>query len=64
MASTDTPTINHFYLQKPTILQTDTSGCVITGIVDLYIRFGILWPVNIYSPKWSPVKQNYNMYDQ
>jgi len=62
-AFTVAPILQHFNPQKPIILQTDASGLAIAGILNQYDGFGILRPVNIYSPKCSPAEQNYDTYD-
>jgi len=56
--------LHHFDPVKPIIFQTDASGFAIAGILNHYDGFGILRPVNFYSRKCSPAKQNYDMYDR
>jgi hypothetical protein len=63
-AFTEAPILQHFDPRKPIILQTDTSGFAIAGILYQYDGFGTLRPVNFYSRKCSPAEQNYDMYDR
>jgi hypothetical protein len=48
-AFSDALILQHFDLAKPIILQTDTSGFAIAGILNQFNVFGILRPVNYYS---------------
>ena len=63
-AFTEAPILQHLNWQKRSILQTDASGFAIAGILNMYDRVGILRPVNFYSWKCSPAKQNYDRYDR
>jgi len=60
---TEAPILQHFDPAKPIILQTDTSGFAIAGILNQYDVFGVLRPVNFYSRKCSPAEQKYKTYD-
>ena len=63
-AFTEASILQHFDPAQPIILQTDSSGFAIAGILNLYDGFGTLRPVNFYSRKCSPAEQNYDMYDR
>jgi hypothetical protein len=64
MGFTKAPILQHFSPRKPIIPQTYASGFAIAGIINQHVAFGILHPVNVYSRKCSPAKQNYNTYDR
>jgi len=63
-AFTEAPIHQHFDPTKPIILQTDACGFAMAGILNQYDRFRTLRPVNFYSPRCSPAKQNYDTYDR
>jgi hypothetical protein len=46
------------------ILQTDATDFAIAGILNHYDGFGILRPVNFYSPKCTVAERNDDMYDR
>ena len=56
--------MQHFDPAKPIILQTDTSGFAIAGILNQYDGFGVLRPTSFYSWKCTPAEQNYDKYDR
>jgi len=64
MAFTDTLILQHFNLQELVVLQTDARCVAVSGMLNQYDRFRLLWPVDIYSHKCSLPKQNYDKYDQ
>jgi len=55
---TEAPMLQHFDPAKPIILQMDTSGFAIAGILNQYDVVGVLRPVNFYSRKCSPAEEN------
>jgi hypothetical protein len=61
---TEVPILRHFEPAKPILLQTDTSGFVIAGILNQYDISGVLRPVKFYSWKCSSAEQNYDTYDR
>jgi hypothetical protein len=63
-ALTEALILQDFNPQKPIILQTDASGFAIAGILNRHDRSGIICPVNFYTQKCSPSKQNYDTYDR
>ena len=63
-AFTAAPILQHFDPAKLIVLQTDTSGFVIAGILNQFDGFRTLRPVNFYSRKCSPAEQNYDTYDR
>jgi hypothetical protein len=58
-AFTEAQIIQQFNPQKPSILQSDSSGVAISSILPLYNGFQIISPVNLYTQKCSPGWQNY-----
>jgi hypothetical protein len=61
---TEAPILQHFNPAKPINIQTDASGFAIAGILNQYEVFVVLRPVNFYSRKCSPDKQNYDTHDR
>jgi hypothetical protein len=61
---TEAPILQHFNPATLIILQTDMSGMALAGIPNQYDVFGVLSPVNFYSPKCSPAEQNYDTYER
>jgi len=47
-----------FLQWQPIIPQTDASGLALTGILNQYDGYGILWSVNFYNHTYSPANQN------
>ena len=63
-AFTEAPILQHFTPHKPIILRTDASSFAIASLLNQYDGSGIVRPVNFYSRKCSPAKQNYDTYDR
>jgi hypothetical protein len=62
-AFTSAPILQHIKQQKLFIQQPYACGFAIAGSVNLYDRFGILRPINLYSQHCSPTEYNYHSYD-
>jgi hypothetical protein len=60
-AFTEAPILQHFNLEKPITLHTDTSSFAIAGILNQFDGCSVLWPTSFYSRKCTPAEQNYDM---
>ena len=60
---TEGPILQHFDPAKPIILESDTSGFAIAGILNQYDGIRVLRPVNFYSRMCSSAEQNNDTYD-
>jgi hypothetical protein len=54
----------HFDYGKETVVETDASSHVSTGVLSQYDDQGVLHPVAFFSKKHSPTEENYQIYDQ
>ena len=60
---TESPILQHLDPAQPIILQKDTSGIPIAGILNQYNSFGALRKVNFQCGMCSSAAQNYDTYD-
>lgn len=63
-AFVSSPVLQHFDLQKPCTVSTDTSNFTILGVFQQPDHEGLLHPVAFYSRKLSPAEINYEVHDK
>lgn len=61
---TTAPVLMHFDPDKETVVEADSSGYCIGGLLSQYDDKGLLRPVAYYSRKNSPAECNYQIYDK